>query len=168
MTRELRDRRSYTASPLPALQAGRSSPPEKDVLLALYTQVCTSWRSLLDIRFKLLGLVPTVSILVLASLLSSEGWAKGISISAKALLCLFGLLVTFGLFLYDRRNSELHDDLISRGRRIEEELGIDTGHFRGRLKPTIWLVSHTSALVIIYGTAMIGWLIALLAMWRTC
>ena len=49
-------------------------------------------------------------------------------------VALFGLTVTYALFVYDQRNSQLHDDLISRGRRIELELSVHTGHFMGRLQ----------------------------------
>ena len=34
-----------------------------------------------------------------------------------------------GLWIYDTRNNELYDELISRGRRIEAELGIHTGAY---------------------------------------
>lgn len=58
----------------------------------------------------------------------------------RAGVIVFGFLITLVLYIYDGRNSEFYDDLISRGRRIEEELGIDTGQFRGRLKPPKWLI----------------------------
>jgi hypothetical protein len=73
--------------------------------------------------------------------------------------CLFGLLVTLGLRIYDLRNSDLYDDLISRGRKLEEELGVRTGHFRGRLKAN-WPIQHDAAIALIYGTAIAAWVAA--------
>ena len=118
---------------------------------------------MIDIRFKLLGFVPAVSILLLANLLSSEGMVKGLSTAVKVMIAALGLAVTFGLFIYDLRNSELHDDLISRGRKIEELWGVHTGQFRGRLKSSSWVVKHDRATALIYGSALIGWALAILA-----
>jgi len=159
MNRESRKSRHYAVSPLPTVNVG-IDPPNRDVLLALYTQVCTTWRELIEIRFKLLALVPAVSVLSQAAILSNSIVGAGLGRPLKAGLCVFGLLVTFGLFLYDKRNSELHDDLISRGRKIEDELGIDTGQFKGRLRPSNSLVKHDVALAIIYGTSLVGWAMA--------
>ncbi len=78
---------------------------------------------------------------------------------------MFGFLVTLALFIYDRRNSQLYNDLVSRARRIEEELGVDTGQFRGRKKPSNQLINHRVATNLIYGTTLAGWLFALLATW---
>jgi hypothetical protein len=50
--------------------------------------------------------------------------------------------------------NHFYDDLFSRGRRIEEELGIDTGQFRGRLNPSNWLIQHDVVTNLIYGTAL--------------
>ena len=34
----------------------------------------------------------------------------------------------------------------SRGSRIEEELGVDTGQFRGKLEASIFLIKHSNAI----------------------
>src|SRR5262249_50782126 len=44
----------------------------KDVLLAVYSEVCSGWRALTDVRFKLLGLLPAVSVLVLVALFTRK------------------------------------------------------------------------------------------------
>lgn len=86
------------------------SEPSVDVLLKLYSEVCTSWRALVDVRFKLLGLVPAVSAVLLATLLlRTEQPDRG----AGAIVAAFGLVVTVALALYDQRNSQLHDELVS-------------------------------------------------------
>jgi len=98
------------------------------VLSLLYGEIWSSWRELVGVRFKLLGLVPAISGAALAALLDADSLAPG----ASAAVASFGLLVTAGLFAYDQRNSQLHDELISRGRRIEYELSVEVGQFRGR------------------------------------
>src|SRR5262245_66090238 len=45
------------------------------------------------------------------------------------LLAVVGFCVTYAMWSYDQRNDGLYDDLISRGRKLEEELGVDTGIF---------------------------------------
>lgn len=88
---------------------------------------------LTDVRFKLLGLLPLASLAGGYGLFTLNATAQPVAIWVLRLaLGLFGLAVTTGLMMYERRNDGLYDDLISRGRRIEEEWGIDTGLFRGR------------------------------------
>jgi hypothetical protein len=132
------------------------------VLSALYGEVCSSWHQLIDVRFKLLGLVPAVSAVALATLLTRkpdevlETWA-GIGIAA------FGFLVTLALFIYDQRNSQLHDELISRGRRIEYELGIQVGQFLGR--PGSWrFVKHDYATSLVYVATLAVWVLAIVVL----
>ncbi len=163
-----RDNRHYKSSPLPTLTDELQVQPQQqaqEILKMLYGEVCNSWRGLMDVRFKLLGLVPSVSLVILISLLSQNKPAEGLSLTTKTAIVIFGLLVTLGLFVYELRNSQLYDDLISRGRKIEEELGIDTGQFRGRLKPSNKLIKHGVAINLIYGTALAGWFFALVAIW---
>ena len=75
-----------------------------------------------------------------------------------------GIRITYAVRIYDRRNDELYDDLISRGRKIEEELGVHTGIFKGRLKGTTKdkifrkLINHGRALHLIYSSVFIGWI----------
>jgi hypothetical protein len=157
--------RQYKASSLPVLRDGAEAPPRSDVLLALYGQACSGWRMLTDVRFKLLALVPTVSVLLLIGLLSGAGENKGLSANARVGIIVLGAVITFALYVYDRRNSELYNDLISRARRIEDELGVDTGLFRGRPKPSNSLIQHDVATNLVYGAALGGWLFALLATW---
>lgn len=80
-------------------------------------------------------------------------------------LIVFSFPVTPAFYIYDRRNSQFYDDLISRGRHIEPELGIETGQFRSRLKASMWLIQHDVATNLIYGTTLASCLFALLATW---
>src|SRR5689334_10758611 len=135
MNREDRNSRVYKATVLPTLLEGvdNTQPQNHEILLKLYEASCANWRHLVEVRFKLLGLVPTVSLALLAVVFGSDGIAKGLTVTQKLIIAVVGLVVTVGLWVYDHRNSALHDDLISRARKIEEELKVDTGVFRGRL-----------------------------------
>jgi hypothetical protein len=158
MAQEYPDNRSYKSTSLATLQAGFAVDQNKDLLLTLYDQFCSTWKALIDVRFKLLGLVPTVSIALLATILSTK--PDGVTLSGKLLISTLGMLASIGLFIYDKRNSELHDDLISRGRKIEEELGIETGIFRGRLNST-GIIKHDVATNLVYYSTFIAWVAAI-------
>jgi hypothetical protein len=130
--------------------------PRRETLTLLYGEVCSSWRELVGVRFKLLALVPTVSVFALVALLTRDRAPTAVMVG----ICCFGIVVTTALLLYDQRNSQLHDELISRGRRIESELGVETGLFRGR--PGSWgIVKHDIALFIVYTASLAAWLGAL-------
>ena len=74
-----RRRRHYEASPLPVFQVGVEPPAKQDDLKWLYGEICSSWRMLTDVRFKLLGFVPTVSVVILISLLSRDTPGTGLT-----------------------------------------------------------------------------------------
>ena len=162
MNREDRNNRAYQSTPLPTLLEGidYTQPSNRELLIKLYEASCANWRHLVEVRFKLLGLVPTVSLALLAVIFGSDGPGKGLSPSQKLIIAAVGLLVTVGLWMYDHRNSALHDDLISRARKIEEELKVDTGVFRGRLKP-VGLVAHKTATMLIYIASVAAWVSAI-------
>ena len=67
---QARQGRSYKTSPLPVFKNDRQEPDRETILLSLYAEICSSWRMLTDVRFKLLGFVPTVSVAALIALLS--------------------------------------------------------------------------------------------------
>lgn len=140
-----------------ALQPELKPPSSETLLLALYSQVRDSWRMLTDVRFKLLGFVPAASIVLLIPLLSKTAPQEGLSVFSRALICLLGLAVSIGLFIYDQRNTELYDDLVSRGRRLEKELGVETGQFLGRKKPSSFFLQHDKAIFLIYIASSITW-----------
>jgi hypothetical protein len=152
----------YATSDLPALRSGLDPKANTDLLLALYDQICQSWRQHVDVRFKLLALVPSVSLVALALVFGGAPATIGLPTLPKVLFAILGLAVIGGLWIYELRNSELHDDLISRARRIEEELGIHTGAFRGRLKPVHSWITHGTATSLIYGATFGAWLLAFL------
>lgn len=157
MPKEDTPERKYKTTTLPTLSDYRGN---RELLLKLYEQVSANWRQLTEVRFHLLAIVPTVSILLIATVLSEEGPAKGLSVFGRVAIAAFGFLVTVGLLIYDLRNSQFYNDLISRGRKIEEELGVDTAIFAGRLKPKpSWpWIQHSLATGVIYGSSLVAWI----------
>ena len=133
-------------------QAGVPESERRETLGLLYEQVCESWRALIGVRFKLLGFVPSISGVAVAVLID----AQGVTPAAGAGLATFGLLATVGIYLYDQRNSQLHDELISRGRRIEYELGVVVGQFLGR-PGSAGIVKHDYAVTLVYVATMAAW-----------
>jgi hypothetical protein len=154
-----REGRAYRLSDLPTIREDAAPENRQDLLLKLYDQTCSTWRMLVDVRFKLLALVPTVSLVSLATVFGAQDSPKYLSPPLRLLFAILGLLATIGLLIYDLRNSQLHDDLISRGRKIEDELGVDTCVFRGR-KVANGIIKHDAATLLIYGVALVAWISA--------
>lgn len=71
------------------------------------------------IRFKLLARLPFVSVAVLVVILPGTGSAEQLKGFVGSLIAAVGFIVTLGLLVYEARNSQLHNDLVGRGRRIE-------------------------------------------------
>lgn len=144
---------------------------------------------LTEVRFKLLALLPPLSALALFAIVSPAGALAQASTPVRVGAAGFGFFITLGLWVYDRRNDELYNELVSRGRRAEFELGIGTGVFRGRPKPraigkgqvkvhkrlvplATWLdlvsgpedpisvIKHGMALRMIYGIVLVAWFLA--------
>jgi hypothetical protein len=125
---------------------------------ALYTELGNHLRALIDVRFKLLAIVPTVSGIALGSLITqTPDHPTAANRAVLATAALVGFLVVVGIRIYDVRNSELHDDLISRGRKVEETLGIERGVYTLRRK-SVFPVQHDAALGLVYGVVLLAWL----------
>ena len=152
--------RDYRVNRLPLLR--EEMPPEvaREIRLKLYSEACSGWRMLTDVRFKLLGAIPAVTGAALYGLFALNAGGQGISRWVRAFACLAGFGVTLGLVIYNKRNDGLYNDMISRARRIEDELGIYTGLFRGRTTPPTPLVQHDVATRLIYGVVLLAWVAA--------
>jgi len=81
-----------------------------------YEQVLIHWRSLADIRFKLLAILPTLAGAGLTVVASSRPPA------VEAVLGLVGFFATLGIVFYDQRNTQLYNDAISRAKWLEKRL----------------------------------------------
>lgn len=165
----LKSNREYTTSPLPTMAAGKNDP---EILKLLYGEICSNWRQLVDVRFKLLGFVPVVSATILFNLfsVSKDG---GLSSNARLFIAVFGLIITYALRIYDKRNTQLYNDLASRAKKIEQELGVDSGQFLGRLSSNehylirrnlmgLNRIQHDVSLRIIYGACLLSWVGAII------
>jgi hypothetical protein len=92
MGKEDTSERKYKTTSLPTLSASQGN--NRELLLKLYQQVSANWRQLTEVRFHLLAIVPTVSILLIATVLSEEGPAKGLSVFGRVAIAAIGSLVT--------------------------------------------------------------------------
>lgn len=146
------------ASDFPGTSAGfpASDDRRKDILFKLYDNVNTNWRSLVDIRFRLLTQVPSISLLFAGILVYNGAEAEKVSFLAKTLYSGLALVFLTGLFVYNLRNDDLHDELISRARRIEHELGIGTGAFMGRPDSKNPFINHSVGLCLAYLSAYLA------------
>ncbi len=134
----------------------------EDRLRLDYDRTTELVQSLLDTRFKLLALVPTIA-----------GTAVGLIGAPRPAVELLGigvlgLVATVGILLYELRNSEILDAMLRHAQALERALGLATGpnvrgpegllntsargHFLGVLS-----AGHDRALALVYGAALGGW-----------
>ena len=127
-----------------------------------YEQTTELIRALLDVRFRLLALVPTIAGAAVA-FLGSHG-----TVAELLGLGLLGLLATVGLLLYDLRNTQIFDAAEQHARALERLLGLDVARrasgaagvlsetVHGRLFAIV-PIGEDQALGLIYGAALGGW-----------
>lgn len=159
-------RRSFVYSSLPVMRPSSQGPDEHGTLLTVYEEVSASWRMLTEVRFKLLGFLPVVAAVALVAIVSNGGPFQEVATAPRVGLGVFGLSITVGLFLYDKRNNELSDDLISRAQRAEYELGVYSGVFLGRpgTRPGMAgrIFRHSTATALVYWTVILTWVAAII------
>jgi hypothetical protein len=110
-----------------------ASASRREALLKEHSGVCSNFRLLTDIRFKLLAFLPIAAAAAAAAILSGDrATVPGLALS------LFGLIVTLGLVTYNTRNDQLYNELVGRGSSLERTLGLPDGGFAHR--PQAWLV----------------------------
>jgi hypothetical protein len=121
------------------------------LLIGEYERLAATHRMLVDVRFKLLAFVPTVTGVGVAFL--KDASASRLSVG------IFGLLVTVGVILYEVRNSQIHDAAVHMQRSLAGHLGLpnDYGHPPRRKLFGIFQVWHDRALGIVYGTCAGAW-----------
>lgn len=100
----------------------RNTQPEQDWRLTLeYAQVNENFRTLSDIRFKLLAFVPTLAgaaVFLLSRFLDVQADEPS-EYAVFWEIALLGFLATLGITLYDQRNTQLYDQLIVRASFLE-------------------------------------------------
>lgn len=140
----------------------------REARLAEYKEVAQNFRTLTEIRFKLLGFLPIGTALIALSTASSKS-------EITVPLSLFGLAVTLALIVYNERNDQLYDELVARGAQLERLLGLPDGNFSHR--PGTWLkvrpipetpntnfgvtIEHRWPIETIYRASTIAWLFML-------
>jgi hypothetical protein len=112
-----------------------------------YERTIDVLRSLTDVRFKLLALVPTLAGTGVAFL--------GRSASAAQLLAvgLLGLAATLGVLLYELGNQRTAEQAVRRADELETRLGLDALH---GLSGSGGL-ARMHGLALVYGAALAGW-----------
>jgi hypothetical protein len=129
-------------------------PTDTERLQADYQQTTDLLRTLTDVRFKLLALVPTLSGAAVAVLGHPSSAAELIAVG------LLGLTATLGVLLYELRNTQLSDYALRRAQSLEAELGL--GLYRERPGRTLRLfglmpVDRDRGLTLVYSAALAGW-----------
>jgi hypothetical protein len=135
----------------------------RNALLKEYGEVRSDFRTLTDIRFRLLGILPIASAAVSA-------FGTTLESTYEFALSLFGLVVTLGLVSYNERNNQLYDELVGRSAAIERSLGLPDGAFATRPRAWLtlrlgglkWKVDHGYALSLIYSSSIALWLFGVL------
>jgi len=130
----------------------------REGLLKEYGEIGANFRTLTDIRFRLLSLLPIAT--AAASAFKPEGTALD-----RIPFALFGLGVTLALIAYNKRNDQLYNELVGRAGSIERELGIPDGAFANRphtwlavLPRSLWVINHGGAIGTIYLATVSFWL----------
>ncbi|HTO25055.1 MAG TPA: hypothetical protein VMJ49_04075 [Gaiellaceae bacterium] len=125
-----------------------------DLLRLDYEQTNDLLRTLTDVRFKLLAVVPTLAGAAVAFL------GRGRSAAELLAVGLVGLVATLGLVLYEIRNTQVYDYAVARASSLESQLGI--GLFKDRPGKSIrvfgiGVAGHDHALAYVYGAAIAAW-----------
>lgn len=136
----------------------------------LYTEVAKAHQATIDFRQKLLAALPVLSGGGIGLLLANAAGENGLEPWMLSVLGLFGVLVSFGLFLYEIRNIQECKCLIERGAALEALAGAPTGQFMFRppklaLRKALGLgnpkrgwISIAMASHIVYITVIVAWL----------
>jgi hypothetical protein len=136
----------------------------EDRLRLDYDQTTQYLRTLIDVRFKLLAFVPTVSGIAVAIVGRPRPAAELLGVGV------LGLLATLGIFVYELRNTQISGTLIRRAAELERRLQLPSslggqpsgGLYTERPGITVQLlgflpVSHGLGLGLVYSAAIAGW-----------
>ncbi|MFI7582058.1 hypothetical protein [Kocuria kalidii] len=142
---------------------------DREVMLRDHAATTDLYKMLVDVRFKLLTFVPTVTTIAVG-ILSSDKQRNTVENGTTLLVGVGGLLVSLAIVVYEVRNSQIHDRAIHRIKHLERLLGC-TPSYAGRSPRgmfaergegvrlfryfTAW---HDRALSIVYGTVIALWM----------
>jgi hypothetical protein len=134
-----------------------------DLLRLDYDHTLDQLRTLTDVRFKLLALVPTVSGVAIGLLGRPRSAAELLGVG------LLGLCATLGILFYELRNTQLSDYATQRAKAVERELGLASafgaagpgGLYSERPDRGVHVLGvelgHDRGLSLVYGAALAGW-----------
>jgi hypothetical protein len=133
-----------------------------DLLRLDYDHTLDQLRTLTDVRFKLLALVPTVSGTAIGLLGRPRSAAELLGVG------LLGLCATLGILFYELRNTQLYDYATRRAKAVERELQLVSAFGQGagglyseRPDRSIHVLGfelgHDRGLALVYGAALAGW-----------
>jgi hypothetical protein len=140
--------------------------PDPETQRLDYQETMATYRQLVDVRFKLLAFVPTLTGAAVALMSATD-----LPNVEQLALSLLGLFVTLGLVMYDQRNTQLHDGSVGRAEHLEAELqlpkfGSDKrpglmGSRRGPRRRLFGIpVRHDPGLWLVYASAAGAWVFA--------
>ena len=139
---------------------------DREATLRDHSATSELYRTLVDVRFKLLTFVPTITALAVGIVTVDKTATSG---ETWLLVGAIGLISTLALVVYEVRNSLIHDCSIHRMRHLERVLGfrpsspgdIPRGMFGERGERSslfgLFLVQHDRALSMIYGVVAGAW-----------
>jgi hypothetical protein len=129
-----------------------------------YEQTTQYLRTLIDVRFRLLAFVPTVTGVAVAIVGQPRPAAELLGVGV------LGLLATLGIFVYELRNTQISGTMIRRAAELERQLRLPSslggqasgGLYAERPGITVQLlgflpVSHGLGLALVYSAAIAGW-----------
>lgn len=130
-----------------------------------YDQTTKLVATLMDVRFKLLAFVPTIAGAAVA--LVGKGKPTGAELLGIGIL---GLIATFGVLLYELRNTQVYNATVTHARALERLLGLDAGDERtgvgdllARGSPArarafgLASLGQEHAMALVYGASLAGW-----------
>jgi hypothetical protein len=140
-------------------------PLDADDRLRLdYEQTTQYLRTLIDVRFRLLAFVPTVTGVAVAVIGKPRPTAELLGVG------ILGLLATLGIFVYELRNTQIEGTLIRRAAELERQLQLPSslgsqssgGVYTERPGINIQLlgflpISHGLSLALVYSASIAGW-----------
>lgn len=91
------ENRHYSSTDLPTLLQSTDRKSDAELLKIIYAEANANYRNLADIRFKLLGFVPAVSLIAWAALVENIAADSIPRAFIGFVLSLLGLRIAFGL-----------------------------------------------------------------------
>lgn len=136
-------------------------PDTNENLTTLYNQLCTSYHRVDDFRAKLLGFLPLASGIAIFGLMDPD--KDGVMSQHLREIGFFGVLVTFGLLIYELKGIQKCTGFICHGKLIEEKLFKDPaiiGQFTGLKETDHWsrnIFNEPVTSAFVYATVTAAW-----------